>query len=191
MKTCNKCKTESDKYYQIANSDLYECFNELDCNEKIYKKELELKKQKEQELYKKLIRKTYYIKKSLVVTFIDGSNPDSYPETYEYTSDLYKRRINCIDKSCNDRDDNEICNCIINEIDYSKEVLYNRKPYDDDGPMLNELYTKEINKIYNNVVGQGEYFLDFIIIKIVLEDTISQDPISYNKYIDSDFDYLT
>lgn len=192
MKKCNKCKTESDKHCQIANSDLYECFDELECKSKIYKKELELKKQKEQELYKKLIRKTYYIKKSLVVTFIDESNP--YPETIqEYTSDLYKRRINCIEGllSCNDLDGQEICNCVISEIDYSKKVLYNRKPYNDDGPMLNELYTREINKIYNYVVGQGEYFSDFIIIKIVLEDSISQEPILYNKYIDSDFDYLT
>ena len=173
MKTCNNCKKECDKLYQI-NNNLYECVDSRQCRENVT---LELSKLK----YKLLIRHTYYITSRLVITFIDCSNPYS---TEDFITELYKIRINCINKKCY-LDKDGLCKCLQDNVHIPK-TLFNGIDYcasndpilEDSDSVYNE-YIKKFRSFYNDEVS--------VIIKIVLDDNVTEESSLYDKYIDNDF----
>ena len=172
MKTCNKCKKKSDNMYQI-NNNLYECEDSVKCNRTVHQKEIERKN-------KLLIRKTYYITKILVITTIDSSDPYS---TEDYITELYKIRINCIIKNCYESKDG-ICKCTEDNL-LGKETLFNGESYTDkEDPILKEsVYNEEIKK-FRKFFKKG---CEYCIIKIVLDENITQESSLYDNYIDIDF----
>lgn len=172
MKICNKCKKYDKNNYQISNN-LYECVDSIQCNIDVHQKNIEIKN-------KLLIRKTYYKTRILVITSIDSSNPY---HTEDYITELYKIRINCIKKECYENKDG-VCRCAQDNFNYP-ETLFNGKDYaDEEDPILeNSVYNEEIKK-FRKFFKKG---CENCIIKIVLDENITQESSLYDKYIDIDF----